>query len=91
MKTDPDFHPLAATARRANDRSAIARKPVIIGNDVFLGANVLVLKGARTLSRENGWRVLDRLVADANHAQGALMQSFPNLLGEIAIYRLTRK
>lgn len=44
---DTDFHPLDATARRVNDRSAIARKPVIIGNDVFLGANVLVLKGAR--------------------------------------------
>ncbi len=44
---DTDFHPLDAAARGANDRSAIARKPVIIGNDVFLGANVLVLKGAR--------------------------------------------
>lgn len=44
---DTDFHPLDAAARRANDRSAIQRKPVIIGDDVFLGANVLVLKGAR--------------------------------------------
>ncbi len=44
---DTDFHPLDAAARRANDRSAIARKPVIIGDDVFLGANVLVLKGTR--------------------------------------------
>jgi methionine biosynthesis protein MetW len=43
------------------------------------------------LCRENGWRVLDRLVADGNHKQGALMQSMPNLLGEIAIYRLTRR
>ena len=43
------------------------------------------------LCRDNRWRVLDRLVADANHTQGALMQTFPNLLGEIAIYRLTRK
>lgn len=43
------------------------------------------------LCRDNGWRVLERLVADANHVQGALMQSLPNLLGEIAIYRLTRK
>ena len=44
---DTDFHPLDAAARRANDRRAIARKPVVIGDDVFLGANVLVLKGAR--------------------------------------------
>ena len=44
---DTDFHPLDAAARRANDRRAIARKPVLIGDDVFLGANVLVLKGAR--------------------------------------------
>jgi acetyltransferase-like isoleucine patch superfamily enzyme len=44
---DTDFHPLDAEARRANDRAAIQRKPVVIGNDVFLGANVLVLKGAR--------------------------------------------
>lgn len=44
---DTDFHPLDAVARRTNDRSAIARKPVVIGDDVFLGANVLVLKGAR--------------------------------------------
>jgi acetyltransferase-like isoleucine patch superfamily enzyme len=44
---DTDFHPLDAQARRANDRSAIQRKAVIIGDDVFLGANVLVLKGAR--------------------------------------------
>lgn len=43
------------------------------------------------LCRDNGWRVLDRLVADGNHKQGALMQSLPNLLGEIAIYRLTRR
>jgi acetyltransferase-like isoleucine patch superfamily enzyme len=44
---DTDFHPLDAQARRANDRTAIRRKPVVIGDDVFLGANVLVLKGAR--------------------------------------------
>jgi acetyltransferase-like isoleucine patch superfamily enzyme len=43
---DTDFHPLDAAARRANDRTAIVRKPVVIGDDVFLGANVLVLKGA---------------------------------------------
>ncbi len=44
---DTDYYPFDAAARRANDRSAIARQPVVIGHDVFLGANVLVLKGAR--------------------------------------------
>lgn len=43
------------------------------------------------LCRDNGWRVIERLVADSNHVQGALMQMLPNLLGEIAIYRLTRQ
>jgi acetyltransferase-like isoleucine patch superfamily enzyme len=44
---DTDFHPLDYQARRANDRAAIQRQPIVIGDDVFLGANVLVLKGAR--------------------------------------------
>ncbi|MFZ5756423.1 MAG: methionine biosynthesis protein MetW [Pseudomonadota bacterium] len=43
------------------------------------------------LCRDNGWHVLDRLVVDARHREGLLMQAFPNLLGEIAIYRLTRR
>lgn len=43
---DTDFHPLDAAARRANDRNAIKTRPIRIGNDVFLGANCLVLKGA---------------------------------------------
>ncbi|MFP5383066.1 MAG: methionine biosynthesis protein MetW [Gammaproteobacteria bacterium] len=42
------------------------------------------------LCHDNGWRVLDRLVTDGRHREGALMQAIPNLLGEIAIYRLTR-
>ena len=43
------------------------------------------------LCRDNGWRVQDRLVTDSRHREGTLMQAFPNLLGEIAIYRLTRR
>lgn len=43
------------------------------------------------LCRDNNWRVLDRLVTDGKHREGALMQAVPNLLGEIAIYRLTRR
>ena len=44
---DTDFHPLDPEARRRNDHAAIQRRPVLIGDDVFLGANALVLKGAR--------------------------------------------
>ncbi len=36
-------------------------------------------------------RVLDRLAVNGDQQGTALMQSFPNMLGEIAIYRITRK
>ncbi|KKB49193.1 MULTISPECIES: acyltransferase [Parabacteroides] len=42
---DNDFHPLNITARRMNDRNAIRRKPVRIGNDCFIGMNVIICKG----------------------------------------------
>lgn len=43
------------------------------------------------LCRDNHWRVLERLVVDRYHRENGLMQIMPNLLGEIAIYRLTRQ
>ncbi len=43
------------------------------------------------LCRDNGWRVLERLVADSMHRESFMMRVMPNLLGEIAIYRLTRR
>ncbi len=43
------------------------------------------------LCRDNAWRVLERLVVDQHHRENKLTQLLPNLLGEIAIYRLTRK
>ncbi|MBI5383782.1 MAG: acyltransferase [Verrucomicrobia bacterium] len=48
---DTDFHPLDYAARRRNDRGAIVRKPVRIGDDVFLGAQVIVLKGVQVGDR----------------------------------------
>lgn len=42
---DTDFHPLEARLRRVHDRAAIKTAPVIIGDDVFVGANSLILKG----------------------------------------------
>lgn len=49
--TDTDLHPMSAGLRRRQlhgepfDRHAVRRAPVSIGNDVWIGAGVLVLKG----------------------------------------------
>lgn len=45
MISDTDWHPLDPARRAAGDPGEAA--PVVIGDDVWLGANVLVLKGAR--------------------------------------------
>jgi acetyltransferase-like isoleucine patch superfamily enzyme len=42
---DTDFHPLEFEARRRHDESQIISKPILIGNDVFVGANSIILKG----------------------------------------------
>ena len=43
------------------------------------------------LCRERGVRILQRTVVDHTHSRSTLMMRlFPNLFGEIAIYRLTR-
>jgi acetyltransferase-like isoleucine patch superfamily enzyme len=42
---DTDFHPLAAAERQAHPKAGQSR-PIIIEDDVFLGMNVLVLKGS---------------------------------------------
>jgi acetyltransferase-like isoleucine patch superfamily enzyme len=44
---DSDFHPLEASARFANELSAIRIRPVVIGDDVFVGAFAIILKGVR--------------------------------------------
>jgi maltose O-acetyltransferase len=41
---DSDFHPLHVADR--NDGSKVRMKPVRIGNDVFIGENVICLKGS---------------------------------------------
>ena len=41
---DNDFHPIDPVARKNND-SNIPHKPVIIGNNVFIGMNSIILKG----------------------------------------------
>jgi len=42
------------------------------------------------LCREQRLRVLDRLAVDRDHRLRALSRLWPNLLGEIGIYRITR-
>ncbi len=42
---DTDFHPSNWRERRENLRGVIASAPVHIGNDVFIGANCIILKG----------------------------------------------
>lgn len=42
------------------------------------------------LCRERSIQILDRLVVDQSHQAGRLSALWPNLLGEIAIYRVTR-
>ncbi len=42
------------------------------------------------LCRDKGIRVLDRLAVDGGQQGSVLAKLFPNLFGEIAIYRLTR-
>ena len=43
------------------------------------------------LCRERSIRILDRLVVDQTHQTGWLSGFWPNLLGEVAIYRVTRQ
>ena len=46
--TDTDFHPVDPTDRRySSGERGIAAKPVIIEDNVFIGANAIVLKGVR--------------------------------------------
>jgi len=42
---DTDFHPLDFRARRIHKVEAIKTAPIVIGNDVFVGANTIILKG----------------------------------------------
>ena len=48
---DTDFHPLNAADRRINDVTKIISLPIKIGDDVFIGANSIILKGVKIGSR----------------------------------------
>lgn len=42
------------------------------------------------LCRDKGFRVLERIVVDRHHSTGVTTHLWPNLFGEIAIYRVTQ-
>jgi acetyltransferase-like isoleucine patch superfamily enzyme len=44
---DTDFHPVDPKARLSADDSRISVKPVVIGSNVFIGCNCIILKGSR--------------------------------------------
>ena len=43
--TDTDAHPVNYLDRRENKPNATLSKPIVIGNDVFIGARSIILKG----------------------------------------------
>lgn len=45
--TDTDFHPIAMEGRRYKGASAAASSPIVIEDDVFIGARSIILKGVR--------------------------------------------
>jgi acetyltransferase-like isoleucine patch superfamily enzyme len=42
---DTDFHPLEKEARRHHELNSIKKAPIVIEDDVFIGANSIILKG----------------------------------------------
>lgn len=44
---DTDFHPVDPEARLKADDSRVSIKPVVIGSNVFIGCNCIILKGTR--------------------------------------------
>lgn len=48
---DTDFHPLDFVERRVHNVQRIKSLPIAIGNDVFVGANSIILKGVKVGDR----------------------------------------
>lgn len=45
--TDTDFHPVAAQARREHPTRGAVTKPVVIGDDVWIGMGAIILPGTQ--------------------------------------------
>nr|VFJ98727.1 MAG: methionine biosynthesis protein MetW [Candidatus Kentron sp. LFY] len=52
--------------------------------------HLCTVKDFERLCKGNGIRVLQRAVVDVGHNENLLMRLFPNLFGEIAIYRICK-
>ncbi len=53
--------------------------------------HLCTFKDFEVLCKEKGYRIINRSVTDMNHNRGSwLTRRFPNLLAEIAIYRITQ-
>ena len=53
--------------------------------------HLCTFKDFEALCEQQGYRIINRSVTDMNHNRGSwLTRRFPNLLGEIAIYRITQ-
>ena len=48
---DTDFHPLFFVQRRAPSLYTVSSSPIVIGDDVFVGANCIILKGVHIGAR----------------------------------------
>lgn len=53
--------------------------------------HLCTLKDFEDLCREKGIDILERTVVDRSHKSSMMMSLLPNLMGEVAIYRLRRK
>jgi methionine biosynthesis protein MetW len=53
--------------------------------------HLCTLQDFELLCKNNDIRVIQREVVNAEHEQSALMNKFPNLFGEIAIYHITKE
>lgn len=42
---DHDFHPVDPESRRRSPNENVATRPILVGNDVFIGAQAVILKG----------------------------------------------
>jgi len=52
--------------------------------------HLCTVKDFETHCAKNGFRILQRMVVDRHHEFGPLTRLWPNLFGEIALYRVTR-
>lgn len=53
--------------------------------------HLCTIRDFEDLCRDEGLQILDRTTVDAEHQAGALLRLAPNLLGEVALFRVQRR